>query len=132
VAWVVDTCLLIDVAVADPTFGNASARLLDARQAAGLVLCPVTYIELAPVFAGDRTASWQGTRAKEGSPLIGPVSTVQPAAGRGDGPQAHPHPGRLARRWRPLWESAGSPGSSRVNPQAMVKRTDSKENFMVA
>lgn len=52
-AWGVDTCLLIDVAVADPTFGNASARLLDARQAAGLVICPVTYIELAPVFAGD-------------------------------------------------------------------------------
>ena len=27
-AWVVDTCLLIDVAEADPTFGAASARLL--------------------------------------------------------------------------------------------------------
>ncbi len=55
-AWVVDTCLLIDVAVADPTFGNASARLLDARQAAGLTICPVTFIELAPVFGGDRAA----------------------------------------------------------------------------
>ena len=28
-AWVVDTCLLIDVAEADPTFGVASAKLLE-------------------------------------------------------------------------------------------------------
>ena len=27
-AWVVDTCLLIDVAEADPTFGAASAKPL--------------------------------------------------------------------------------------------------------
>ena len=28
-AWVVDTCLLIDVAEADPAFGIGSAKLLD-------------------------------------------------------------------------------------------------------
>jgi hypothetical protein len=28
-AWAVDTCLLIDVAEADPTFGVPSAKLLD-------------------------------------------------------------------------------------------------------
>ena len=55
-AWVVDTCLLIDVAEADPTFGVASAKLLDLKRAEGLTLCPLTYVELAPVFNGDQTA----------------------------------------------------------------------------
>ncbi|MCU0785308.1 MAG: type II toxin-antitoxin system VapC family toxin [Verrucomicrobia bacterium] len=55
-AWVVDTCLLIDVAEADPTFGVVSAKLLDSKRADGLTICPATYIELAPVFNGDQTA----------------------------------------------------------------------------
>lgn len=55
-ASVVDTCLLIDVAEADPEFGVASARFLDAKRAKGLTICPVTYVELAPVFNGDQTA----------------------------------------------------------------------------
>ncbi|MSU58444.1 MAG: type II toxin-antitoxin system VapC family toxin [Pedosphaera sp.] len=55
-AWVVDTCLLIDVAEADPTFGVASAKLLDTKRTDGLTICPVTYVELAPVFSGDQTA----------------------------------------------------------------------------
>ena len=55
-AWVVDTCLLIDVAEADPTFGVASAKLHDAKRSVGLVVCPITYIEMAPVFNGDATA----------------------------------------------------------------------------
>jgi len=55
-AWVVDTCLLIDVAEADPAFGVVSARLLDAKRADGLTICPVSYVELAPVFNGDQTA----------------------------------------------------------------------------
>lgn len=55
-AWVVDTCLLIDVAEADPAFGVASAKLLDSKRADGLMICPVTYVELAPVFNGDQTA----------------------------------------------------------------------------
>jgi predicted nucleic acid-binding protein len=55
-AWVVDTCLLIDVAEADPSFGVASAALIDSKRVAGLTVCPVTYAELAPVFNGDPTA----------------------------------------------------------------------------
>ncbi len=55
-AWVVDTCLLIDVAEADPTFGVASAQLLDTKRPGGRTICPATYIELAPVFNGDQTA----------------------------------------------------------------------------
>jgi predicted nucleic acid-binding protein len=59
VAWVVDTCLLIDVAVADPKFGRSSANLLVAYQNDGLTVCPVTFIELAPVFGGDRSVEEQ-------------------------------------------------------------------------
>jgi predicted nucleic acid-binding protein len=55
-AWVIDTCLLIDVAEADPTFGVASANLFDNKRSDGLTICPVTYVELAPVFNGDQTA----------------------------------------------------------------------------
>ena len=45
-----------DVAEADPKFGVASAKLLDLKRAEGLTICPVTYIELAPVFNGDQAA----------------------------------------------------------------------------
>ncbi len=55
-AWIVDTCLLIDVAEADPNFGIASAALIDSKRTEGLAVCPVTYVELAPVFNGDRSA----------------------------------------------------------------------------
>ena len=51
--WVVDTCLVIDVLDADPEFGPASAQLLDDTAHEGLVLCPVSYVELAPAFLGD-------------------------------------------------------------------------------
>src|SRR5437867_5564677 len=55
-AWAVDTCLLIDVAEADPTFGVPSAALLDLKRPDGLAICPLTYIELSPVFNGDQRA----------------------------------------------------------------------------
>lgn len=51
--WVIDTCLLIDIADADSKFAAASAALLDAKRLDGLVISPVTYAELAPVFDGD-------------------------------------------------------------------------------
>ncbi len=54
--WVVDTCLLIDVAEADPLFGVASAEFIDAKRPEGLTICPVSYVELAPVFNGDAVA----------------------------------------------------------------------------
>jgi predicted nucleic acid-binding protein len=52
-AWVVDTCMLIDVLDDDPRFGRASALTLDSYAAEGLVICPLTYAELAPAFQGD-------------------------------------------------------------------------------
>jgi hypothetical protein len=52
-SWVVDTCLVIDVLDDDPQFGATAAALLDRRRGDGLVVCPVTYIELAPAFLGD-------------------------------------------------------------------------------
>ena len=52
-AWVVDTALLIDVLEHDAKFGVASARVMDARSADGLVLCPISYVELAPAFEGN-------------------------------------------------------------------------------
>jgi len=55
-AWVADTCLLIDVAEADPQFGVASAQLFDRLRSDGLVICPVSYIELAPLFNADEDA----------------------------------------------------------------------------
>ncbi len=55
-AWVVDTCLLIDVAEADPSFGIPSAQLLDRLRPDSLIICPMSHVELAPVFAGDEAA----------------------------------------------------------------------------
>ena len=52
-AWVVDTCVLIDVADADATFGQASADALEKLLDEELVLSPVSYVELAPVFDGS-------------------------------------------------------------------------------
>jgi predicted nucleic acid-binding protein len=54
-AWVVDTCVLVDVLEGDPSFGEASAACIDKHLPAGLVVCPVTYIELAPAFLGDES-----------------------------------------------------------------------------
>ena len=53
-AWAVDSCVLIDVISDDAQFGNASADCLLHRVSDGLVLCPVSYIEIAPSFYGDR------------------------------------------------------------------------------
>lgn len=47
-AWVVDTCVPIDIADADPHFGVASAQFLDSKRPSGLLICPVTFVELAP------------------------------------------------------------------------------------
>jgi hypothetical protein len=58
-SWVVDTCLLIDVAEADACFGAASAELIDSKRLEGLTICPVSYVELAPVFNGDAAAQNQ-------------------------------------------------------------------------
>ena len=51
--WVVDTCVLVDVLENDPEFGRASAGALAAKLAEGLVVSPITYVELAPAFNGS-------------------------------------------------------------------------------
>ena len=55
-AWVVDTCILLDIGLDDPAFGEASETLLQGSAEAGLLVCPVTFIELAPAFGGSLTA----------------------------------------------------------------------------
>lgn len=51
--WVVDTSVLLDVHLADPDYGLASAECLAAHLGEGLTLSPVSYVELAPAFGGD-------------------------------------------------------------------------------
>ena len=51
--WVVDTCVIIDVLSGDNAFSMKSADAIDAKRAEGLVVAPVTYVELAPSFLGD-------------------------------------------------------------------------------
>jgi len=48
-----DTSVLLDVRMNDATFGLTSAQCLAAHLADGLVISPVTYVELAPAFGGD-------------------------------------------------------------------------------
>ncbi len=52
-AWVVDTCVVLDVFENDPQFGLTSARLLERLLPEGLVASPVTVIELGAAFDGD-------------------------------------------------------------------------------
>lgn len=51
--WVVDTCVLIDVLEDDPKFGQSSADALLEHLEDGLVVSPITYVELAPAFNGS-------------------------------------------------------------------------------
>ena len=51
--WVVDSCVLLDVALKDPTFGLPSAMLLEKMRNDGLVVCPITLVEVTPQFGGD-------------------------------------------------------------------------------
>ena len=52
-AWVVDTSVLLDIHLADPAVSQTSAECLAKHCAAGLVLSPITFVELAPAFGGD-------------------------------------------------------------------------------
>lgn len=53
-AWVCDTCVLLDVALGDPVHSAKSARKLKSLAVQGLVVCPVSFIELTPQFEGDQ------------------------------------------------------------------------------
>ena len=50
---VVDTCIIVDISDHDPVFGERSARILEEYADGGLLIAPVSYVELAPVFLGD-------------------------------------------------------------------------------
>ena len=52
-SYVVDTCILIDILEDDPDFGRASALCLRRYVSDGLVICPVSMIELSPALGGD-------------------------------------------------------------------------------
>ena len=51
--WVVDTCIIIDITSGEGEFSTKSADAIDAKRAEGLVVAPITYVELAPSFRGD-------------------------------------------------------------------------------
>jgi predicted nucleic acid-binding protein len=53
VAWVVDTSVLLDIRQNDQHFGLPAAKCLVQHLPEGLILCPITYIELAPEFSGN-------------------------------------------------------------------------------
>ena len=52
-AWVIDSCILLDVALKDPTFGTPSALHLEKIRNDGLVVCPISVVELTPQFGGQ-------------------------------------------------------------------------------
>jgi hypothetical protein len=71
-AWVVDTCLLIDVAEADPHFGVSSAQFLDRLRPEGLIICPMSqvasYTRRAELLKSPRfQTEGLGTQALRGS-----------------------------------------------------------------
>jgi predicted nucleic acid-binding protein len=51
--WVVDTCVVLDVFEHDPQFGLVSAKLLEKLLKDGLVVSPITFVELSAAFDGD-------------------------------------------------------------------------------
>jgi len=56
-AWVLDTSVLLDIRIGDPLeWAEASASCLEQHSADGLLVCPVTLIEMAPAFRGDFSA----------------------------------------------------------------------------
>lgn len=56
-ALVVDTCVLLDLRLGEPGHGQQAVACLIAHEAQGLLVCPVTLIELAPAFHGDAAAA---------------------------------------------------------------------------
>jgi predicted nucleic acid-binding protein len=52
-AWVIDSCVLLDVALNDPQWGLSSAQWLESKRPEGLVVCPVSVVEITPQFGGE-------------------------------------------------------------------------------
>lgn len=55
--WVVDTSVVVDLVTGDPLFEPASTACLQAHLNDGLVVSPVTFVELGPSFSGDDLAA---------------------------------------------------------------------------
>ncbi len=56
-SWVVDTSVLVDLATGDPLYAPASTVCLQAHLSDGLVISPVTFVEIGPSFSGDEVAA---------------------------------------------------------------------------
>ena len=54
-SMVVDTCVILDIRQGDPVFGEASAETIEQYAEGGLIISPLTYVELSPAFLGDET-----------------------------------------------------------------------------
>ena len=51
--WVLDTCIVLDIATRDRTHFESSCSLLESKQNDGWCIAPVTFIELAPLYRGN-------------------------------------------------------------------------------
>lgn len=56
-AWVVDTCIILDLVVPASTWRMLSATCLWRLAGDGLCVCPDTFAEIGPAFAGDAIAA---------------------------------------------------------------------------
>jgi predicted nucleic acid-binding protein len=56
-AWVVDTSVLLDLVIGDPQFEPASIQCLQQHLGDGLVVCPISFVELGPVFGGNGSSA---------------------------------------------------------------------------
>ncbi len=52
-SFVVDSCVLLDIALKDPKWSLKSATMLEKKMKHGLVVCPLSVIEISPQFAGS-------------------------------------------------------------------------------
>ena len=78
-AWVVDTSVLLDIHLGDPNFGSRSGQCLMRYLRNGLVICPVSYIELAPAFRGDSSLQ-QAFLQEAGVDWLQPWTSLDTAA----------------------------------------------------
>ena len=74
-AWVVDSCVLLDVALKDPGFRLPSALLLEQLRGDGLVVCPVSAIEMAPRLGRELRNVGEFLRVLGASPATGWLET---------------------------------------------------------
>ena len=51
--WVLDTCVLLDLACNDKIFAGCASRAIQSKLDETLTIAPITYVELAPQFLGD-------------------------------------------------------------------------------